>query len=238
MFTEIFAGEGQLWGLTGRGHLVDVEPATGRLRRHQLRTACGPLAYPSGGVRMGKLWLSCNRSIAAYAPAGKRPEVVGALRSRALLASTQGVWGTQGHTLVGIAGTARGKRIDLPRALTPAQWRTAGDEAWALDLNSGARLIRAHLASGIVHPFKLAIGAGLIDALAVNRNGLWVTLEKRPVLLRFSRLHPRRALSRIALSQTMKPGNLQTFLTAGASYLWVTLFAHKEMELLRATVRK
>jgi hypothetical protein len=231
---EIFAGEGQLWGLPDSGrNLLFIKTSTGEARAHGVRRACGELAYPSGVVRLGELWLSCSRTIAVYKSAGGAGRVLGSPRSYHLLASTVGVWAVVPRGLVGIAGGASGRTIALRDA---ADLQAQGHEAWALDRSSlNRRLIQIDLVTGVVRRVALALQGQAIDHFAVGPNDIWVTLTDKPLILRFDRSAPKRPTAQIDLATAATSREFQIFLSAGPSYAWAEVFSNQHSKLFRVT---
>jgi hypothetical protein len=244
-FAQIFAGDGQVWGLPdGGGSLYSVDPSTGKLESRKLPAACGLPPDVAGVVRLGKLWLSCHGVVAAYKPRRANAELYHAVRASTVLGSTRGVWLLARRSLVGVAGDAKGRHIDLPHASDLLSWQSQGDEAWALDSLSGKALIRVNLVSGVIRRFALLTQGQRIDSFTVGPRDVWVTLadpatlQQKALLLRYDRAHPQRPLLRLDLSDKAQSNDFQLFLSTGPSYLWVDLFSNRQSQLFRVTVRK
>jgi hypothetical protein len=238
-FEEIYAGEGQLWGLDAglpddRLSLLAVDPSTKQIATRETLASC---EFPSGVVRLGRLWLLCDGELVAYSLGG-RSERVRAPRSSIVLASSHAVWviSRESPLLVGVAGDGSGRKIPLRGASTAVQWQADGGEAWAVDASSpgNSGLFRVDLASGLVSRFDLETEGKSIENFALTSRDIWVALANAPQILRFARAHPRRPLARIDLSDEAQSDDYQTFLTSGPSYLWIALFSNREFGLFRA----
>jgi hypothetical protein len=235
----IVAGEGQLWGLPDEGrNLLSIKASTGEVRSRRLRPAGGLSSLPSGVVALGRLWLSCNRVIAAYEPSGGASTVLRSPRSFHLLASSAGVWAVQAHVLVGVTGHAYGRRIVLGAASKARLWQARGNEAWALDRRLLNTLIEVNLATGAIHRFPLATHGQHVDGFVIGSNHIWVSLTTTPLILLFDRFQPRRPSAQVDLSKAADSRDFQIFLTAGPSDLWVALFANRHFKLFRVTALK
>jgi hypothetical protein len=237
---RIIAGEGQLWGLPNDGKsLVLINTSTGTVQSRPLQSPCGELANPSGVVKLGRLWLSCNQRIAVYDQRGGVGKILAAPHSFHLLASTAGVWAVTPYALVGIAGDASGRTIRLRSAGEPRLWQARGNQAWAADLKTlNKTLIQVNLATAAIRRFPLDTAGRQVDGFAVTPKEIWATLTHKPLIMRFGRVNPRRPSTQVDVSNAAGTSDFQIFLTAGPSYLWVELFSNRRFKLYRvAAVR-
>jgi hypothetical protein len=234
-FDTIFSGDGQLWGiggdpLTTRRPLVRVDPSTGRIATGRTVERC---PYPSGVVGLGKLWLLCHGLLTAYDPKDGAENPVRVPRSSIVLASSRGVWVVT-RSLIGIAGDAAGRRIDLGPAQKGVLWKADGSEVWALDLGTADKqaLFRIDLSSGAVRRFALETSGGEIDDFALTSREVWATLSGRPEILRFRRRDPRLRLPSVDVSGFAHSKDAQVFLTPGRSCMWIGVFSNRQYRLL------
>jgi hypothetical protein len=232
----IVAGEGQLWALADDGRvLFFIDEATQDVRARKLDVPCDLLGNPSGLVALGMLWFSCKGRISVYEPSGGAGKQITALRRPHLLASHDGVWAVAEGTLIGLGGAAKGRRINVPGGVDTTLWKSAGDEAWAVDFGAhDEALIRVQLASGNTTRFAIPTSGGEIDDLAVGADALWVALRDDPVVLRLDRAQPTRMLDRLDLRSEAPSDDSLLFVTAGGSYAWIEMYGDHKTKLLLA----
>jgi hypothetical protein len=231
----IVAGEGRLWGLSNDGNqLLVIDESTHEVRRRKLSMPCDVTADPNGAAALRMLWLSCNGRISAYKPSGGAGEVVRAPRSSRILASDDGVWVVADGALVGIAGAAKGRRIDVPGGADARLWQSRGNEAWAIDVDAENKgVIRVQLSSGAVSRFPIPTGSDEIEDIGVSTHEIWVALRDEPIVLRLDRADPTHVVQRIDLRSESPSDDALVFVTAGPSYAWINMYgAHKTTLLL------
>lgn len=227
----IVAGEGQLWALADDGRRLLFLDETLSVRARALRAPCGLLSDPAGVVALGRLWLSCDGSVSAYGHRGGF-EPISSPSAQHLLASRRGVWAITPGSLVGIGGAATGRKIPFGKEGEFRLWQSSDDEAWAVEIDSATTtLFRINLASGASTHFPLRIEPDEIAAYAISSNAIWVALRERPVLMRFDRDRPERPRDEIDLKDHAPSSDVQLFLCAGPSYVWVEAFSQGATKL-------
>lgn len=233
---QIVAGAGQLWALSDDGrHLSLIDESTQHVRMRTLRRACDELSDPNGVVALGTLWLDCGGQISVYTPSGDGGRLLTAPKSLHVMASSDGVWVVAKDALIGIGGTAKGRRITVPNGHDARLWQSRADEAWAVELAARERtLIRVDLASGTTTRFSVPVGSDQIDDLSVGPTHIWVVLRDKPTLLRLDGKDPTRVLERTDLQRERPSADSQLFVTAGPSGAWIQIYGDHKTKLLLA----
>ncbi len=230
-FLELFAGDGQLWGVDDFQRLWLLRFGGRRSISTTLPRGC---RVRGGAVFHGTVWLACDGYLAAYsAPSLDRTRVV-ASKSFVVLATRNGLWDVHRGRLRAVDGPSRGVTARLPSKSRFLQ--AAGNEVWGVDfgdVSHGPRLFHVPLDRKGSRPSVGPELDGAVNDLEVVGSEIWIANGRRPLIDRFSRASTPSRRSQIDLRGFVRGSDFDLFEHASSRFVWIEVRSGLTFKLLR-----